>query len=192
MSEASSFNLEILEEEDDHVGEETHHAIEDKGITIGEALSKQIGDGSGITRFGYDAQLCECGNAAIVGLDISRRPSMWVHLYKNQDPKFQEQHRHALQQGFLKAGIDSYLVTLPPDSRLYGDFHNVLIQLLQQPEYHVAANSIKGDRTLLPTDHDSEYHREELLSIAVARALKQAVSKDALRLGVIPSTKNTW
>ncbi|MBI2005391.1 MAG: hypothetical protein HYS80_01365, partial [Candidatus Aenigmarchaeota archaeon] len=26
MSEASSFNLEILEEEDDHVGEETHHA----------------------------------------------------------------------------------------------------------------------------------------------------------------------
>ncbi len=50
-----------------------HHTVEDVGITLGSALSKAIGDASGITRFGH--AFCPLDEAlARSVVDVSGRP----------------------------------------------------------------------------------------------------------------------
>ncbi len=47
----AGFDLELTCTGDLHIDD--HHTVEDVGICLGQAFARAIGDGSGITRFGY-------------------------------------------------------------------------------------------------------------------------------------------
>jgi imidazoleglycerol-phosphate dehydratase len=54
---------------------DTHHTIEDVGITLGEVVRQALGDASGIRRYG--SQLLPMSEAKVeVSLDVSNRPYM--------------------------------------------------------------------------------------------------------------------
>ncbi|HID54969.1 TPA: imidazoleglycerol-phosphate dehydratase HisB [Candidatus Poribacteria bacterium] len=64
------FDLELRAEGDLHV--DYHHTVEDVGICLGEAVSKALGDRSGIRRFGFFI-LPMFESLAIVSLDVCGR-----------------------------------------------------------------------------------------------------------------------
>jgi imidazoleglycerol-phosphate dehydratase len=71
LSKHGFFDLELTTEGD--LGVDGHHTVEDTGIVLGQALTKALGDKSGIRRYGtvfvpMDEAL------AMVSLDISGRP----------------------------------------------------------------------------------------------------------------------
>ena len=54
---------------------DAHHMVEDVGIVLGQALSKAIGDKSGLTRYGHAyVPLDEALSRAVV--DLSGRPGL--------------------------------------------------------------------------------------------------------------------
>lgn len=66
-------DLEIIAQGDLHI--DGHHTNEDVGITLGQALSKALGDRKGITRFGHF--LAPLDEALVqVSLDFSGRPHL--------------------------------------------------------------------------------------------------------------------
>jgi len=64
------FDLELHAEGDLHV--DYHHTVEDVGICLGEAVSKALGDKSGIRRFGFFI-LPMFESLAIVSVDVCGR-----------------------------------------------------------------------------------------------------------------------
>ena len=73
------FDLEIKARGDLEV--DIHHTNEDVGITLGQALSKALGDKKGIRRFGFFSVPMD--EALVrVSLDLSGRPSLNVHRQK--------------------------------------------------------------------------------------------------------------
>jgi imidazoleglycerol-phosphate dehydratase len=57
----------------DASGDLAHHVVEDVAITLGEAMSKALGDRDGITRFGW--ALVPMDDAlALASVDLARRP----------------------------------------------------------------------------------------------------------------------
>jgi imidazoleglycerol-phosphate dehydratase len=76
----SGLNVEISAKGDLHI--DSHHTIEDVGITFGLAIAEMLGDKTGITRYG-SARLPMDECLAQVDLDISGRP----YLVFNADIK---------------------------------------------------------------------------------------------------------
>lgn len=73
------FDLDIKASGDLDV--DIHHTNEDVGITLGQALTKALGDKKGIRRFGHFSMPMD--EALVrVSLDISGRPSLYVHRAK--------------------------------------------------------------------------------------------------------------
>ena len=73
LSSHGLFDLEIIAKGDTHIDD--HHTNEDIGIALGQALSKALGDRSGIKRFGHFlAPLDEALIQAVV--DCSGRPHL--------------------------------------------------------------------------------------------------------------------
>ena len=67
------FDLEIAAEGDLRV--DTHHTVEDVGITLGQAVREALGDASGIRRYG--AQVLPMSETKVeVSVDVSNRPYM--------------------------------------------------------------------------------------------------------------------
>ena len=65
------FDLKVTAKGDLEV--DAHHTVEDIGISIGQALSKALGDRKGITRYGhFTVPMDEA--LACVTLDLSNRP----------------------------------------------------------------------------------------------------------------------
>ncbi|WP_374164669.1 bifunctional histidinol-phosphatase/imidazoleglycerol-phosphate dehydratase HisB [Arcticibacter sp. MXS-1] len=64
-----SIDLEITAKGDLHIDE--HHTIEDTGITLGEAISKALGDKRGIERYGFCLPMDDC--LAQVAIDFGGR-----------------------------------------------------------------------------------------------------------------------
>lgn len=61
-----------------------HHTVEDTGIVLGQALSKALGDKSGIERYGT-AYIPMDESLAMASLDISNRPFLVYNAeYKNE------------------------------------------------------------------------------------------------------------
>ncbi len=60
-------------------GDLSHHIIEDAAIAIGSAIKGALGDGKGITRFGYARVPMDCSLASCA-LDIGGRPYAVVDL----------------------------------------------------------------------------------------------------------------
>jgi imidazoleglycerol-phosphate dehydratase len=63
----------------DASGDLSHHIVEDAAITLGEAMSKALGERDGITRFGW--ALVPMDDAlALASVDLARRPFSSVDL----------------------------------------------------------------------------------------------------------------
>ena len=60
-------------------GDLVHHIMEDTAICLGEAILKALGDGEGISRFGYAIVPMDC-SLAFAAVDLSRRPYVKVDL----------------------------------------------------------------------------------------------------------------
>lgn len=77
ISRHGNFDLKISVKGDLHI--DSHHSIEDTGITLGKAFAKALGDKKGITRFGSAlVPLDETLVRAVV--DISGRPALYTEL----------------------------------------------------------------------------------------------------------------
>ena len=60
-------------------GDLRHHAIEDLGICLGEALNKALGNREGIIRFGNAAAPMDC-SLAFAAVDLVKRPYFKIDL----------------------------------------------------------------------------------------------------------------
>jgi len=60
-------------------GDLVHHIMEDTAIGLGEAILRALGDGEGISRFGYAIVPMDC-SLAFAAVDLSRRPYVKVDL----------------------------------------------------------------------------------------------------------------
>ncbi|HTL48480.1 MAG TPA: imidazoleglycerol-phosphate dehydratase HisB [Verrucomicrobiae bacterium] len=100
FSKHGLFDLEVKAKGDLEV--DIHHTNEDTGITLGQALTKALGDKKGIKRYGFftvpmDEALVQ------VTLDISGRPSL--HVRKNRDVQFSRLENYSFHDSmeFMKA-----------------------------------------------------------------------------------------
>ncbi|MEQ8800681.1 MAG: imidazoleglycerol-phosphate dehydratase HisB, partial [Haliea sp.] len=70
-------DLDIVAKGDLHIDD--HHTVEDIGITLGQAVSKAVGDKKGIVRYGHSyVPLDEALSRVVV--DFSGRPGLVYHL----------------------------------------------------------------------------------------------------------------
>jgi imidazoleglycerol-phosphate dehydratase len=79
-----------------------HHTNEDVGITLGQALTKALGDKKGIRRFGFFSVPMD--EALVrVSLDLSGRPSL--HVRKEKGVKFSRLENYSFHDAceFMKA-----------------------------------------------------------------------------------------
>ena len=79
-----------------------HHTNEDVGIVLGEALVKALADKKGIKRFGFFSVPMD-ESLVRVSLDISGRPSLYVH--KGKGVKFSRLENYSFHDAceFMKA-----------------------------------------------------------------------------------------
>ncbi len=119
------FDLVVRAEGD--LAVDTHHTVEDVGITLGEALAEALGDKAGIRRFGslalpLDEALVE------VALDLSGRPYLAYDLEFAPDvlplgtPAFDPQ----LAEEFWRAFVTSAGITLHVRLRSGKNTHHIL------------------------------------------------------------------
>jgi len=60
-------------------GDLKHHIAEDVAICLGQAIRKALGDGDGITRFGFAAVPMDC-SLAFSAVDLAKRPYAKIDL----------------------------------------------------------------------------------------------------------------
>ena len=60
-------------------GDLKHHIAEDVAICLGQAIRKALGDGDGITRFGFAAVPMDC-SLAFSAIDLAKRPYAKIDL----------------------------------------------------------------------------------------------------------------
>jgi len=60
-------------------GDLKHHIIEDVAICLGQAIRRALGDGDGITRFGFAAVPMDC-SLAFSAVDLAKRPYAKINL----------------------------------------------------------------------------------------------------------------
>ena len=115
LSRHSLMDLDIKAEGDLHI--DFHHTNEDVGITVGEAVSKALGDRTGIVRFGT-ALIPMDETLTRVALDVSNRPYLvWkVNLVR---PKLGEMDTELFKEWF-QAFAQAAGLTLHVEN-LYGD-----------------------------------------------------------------------
>jgi imidazoleglycerol-phosphate dehydratase len=90
-------------------GDLKHHVVEDTAITLGEALSKALGDRKGVFRFGY-ATVPMDDAAASVSLDLVKRPYSIVSL-KMERERVEDMVKEDIQH-FLQSLIQSLEATV--------------------------------------------------------------------------------
>jgi len=77
LAKHASFDLRVRAKGD--IDRDTHHLLEDIGLTLGQALNQALGERRGITRFAHAiVPLDEC--LAMVAVDLSGRPFASVEL----------------------------------------------------------------------------------------------------------------
>lgn len=71
------FDLEIAAKGDLHI--DSHHTVEDVGITLGQAFARAVGDKKGVRRYGHAyVPLDEALSRVVV--DLSGRPGLEMHV----------------------------------------------------------------------------------------------------------------
>lgn len=98
------FDLEIKAKGDLHI--DYHHTVEDIGITIGQAVSKAIGDKKGIRRYGHAYVPLDEALSRVV-IDFSGRPLLVSHVsYPDRNiGKFSTALIHEFFQGFANHAV---------------------------------------------------------------------------------------
>jgi imidazoleglycerol-phosphate dehydratase len=71
------FDLTIEAKGDTHIDD--HHTVEDIGITLGQALSKALGDKAGLSRYGHSYIPLDETLSRVV-IDLSGRPELEFHV----------------------------------------------------------------------------------------------------------------
>ncbi len=90
-------------------GDLKHHVVEDTAITLGEALSKALGDRKGVFRFGYATVPMDDASAS-VSLDLVKRPYSIVSLKMERD-RVEDMVKEDIQH-FLQSLIQSLEATV--------------------------------------------------------------------------------
>jgi imidazoleglycerol-phosphate dehydratase len=108
----SGFDLEVVAEGDLHI--DSHHTVEDAGITLGSALAEALGAKEGIARYGWS--LVPMEEALVqMALDLSGRPFISYEVdvpaeaIGNYDPDLTEEFLTALTRA---AGITLHVKLL--------------------------------------------------------------------------------
>ena len=70
-------NLDIVAKGDLHI--DAHHTVEDIGITLGQAVTKALGDKTGIRRYGHAYVPLDEALSRVV-IDLSGRPGLEYHI----------------------------------------------------------------------------------------------------------------
>lgn len=117
------FDLEVKAKGDLDV--DIHHTNEDVGITLGQALTKALGDKKGIRRYGFfhvpmDEALIR------VTLDISGRPS--VHVSKAREVSFSRLENYSFHDAmeFMKAFSQHAGINMHVEVAAGRDSHHII------------------------------------------------------------------
>lgn len=102
---------------------DAHHTVEDIGITLGQAVSKAIGDKKGITRYGHAYVPLDEALSRVV-IDFSGRPLLVedVHYTSKRIGNFDTELVHEFFQGFCNHA----LVTLHIDNLRGHNSHHIV------------------------------------------------------------------
>ncbi|MHB8896833.1 MAG: imidazoleglycerol-phosphate dehydratase HisB [Candidatus Geothermincolia bacterium] len=100
-----------------------HHTVEDVGLAVGEALTRALGNKSGLTRFGSClVPMDEC--LSEVAIDISGRPYL---AYKvDLEPEPLGNFEPSLARDFFQAVVNQATLTLHIELRSGGSVHHAL------------------------------------------------------------------
>jgi imidazoleglycerol-phosphate dehydratase len=109
-------DLEIKAKGDLHI--DAHHTVEDIGITLGQAVSKAIGDKKGIVRYGHAYVPLDEALSRVV-IDFSGRPGMEynVKFERSSIGDFDVDLFHEFFQGFINhANVTLHIDNLSGDN----------------------------------------------------------------------------
>jgi len=122
LSRHSLIDLYVRAKGDLHI--DFHHTTEDTGISIGQAISKALGDRAGIMRFGY-AYVPMDETLSRVALDISARPYL-IWRVKFSKPKLGDMDTELFKEWF-QALAQSAGITLHVEN-LYGENNHHVVE----------------------------------------------------------------
>jgi len=122
LSRHSLIDLYVRAKGDLHI--DFHHTTEDTGISIGQAISKALGDRAGIMRFGY-AYVPMDETLSRVALDISARPYL-IWRVKFSKPKLGDMDTELFKEWF-QALAQSAGITLHVET-LYGENNHHVVE----------------------------------------------------------------
>ena len=130
---------------------DTHHTIEDTGITLGEAFSAALGDRAGIRRFA--SALIPLDEALVEAvLDVSGRPFIRYEVATNPDtlplgsPAFDPQ----LTEEFFRAFVTSAGLTLHVDLR-YGKNTHHIVEATFKAVARAIRDAVRVEGTAIPS-----------------------------------------
>jgi imidazoleglycerol-phosphate dehydratase len=109
-------DIEIKAKGDLHI--DAHHTVEDIGITLGQAVSKAIGDKKGIVRYGHAYVPLDEALSRVV-IDFSGRPGMEynVKFERSSIGEFDVDLFHEFFQGFINhANVTLHIDNLSGDN----------------------------------------------------------------------------
>lgn len=123
LSKHGLFNVTLKALGDLHV--DIHHTNEDIGITLGQALTKALGDKKGIRRYGF-ASIPMDEVLIRVTLDISGRPSL--HVAKAKGVRFSRLENYSFHDAmeFMKAFCQHAGVNMHVEVLAGHDSHHII------------------------------------------------------------------
>jgi imidazoleglycerol-phosphate dehydratase len=101
---------------------DAHHTVEDIGITLGQALSKALGDKKGISRYGHAYVPLDESLSRVV-IDFSGRPSLYYDATFNR--AFIGDFDVDLLREFFQGFVNHAGVTLHIDNLKGGNAHHI-------------------------------------------------------------------
>lgn len=113
------FDLEVSAKGDLHI--DSHHTVEDVGITLGQAFAKAVGDKKGVRRYGHAYVPLDEALSRVV-IDLSGRPGleMQVEFVRARIGEFDVDLVREFFQGF----VNHAMVTLHVDNLKGGNAHH--------------------------------------------------------------------
>ena len=109
-------DIEIIAKGDLHI--DAHHTVEDIGITLGQAVSKAVGDKTGIVRYGHAFVPLDEALSRVV-IDFSGRPGLEYHAQypRAMIGEFDVDLLHEFFQGFVNhAGVTLHIDCIRGDN----------------------------------------------------------------------------
>jgi imidazoleglycerol-phosphate dehydratase len=116
ISRHGLIDLDIKAKGDLHI--DAHHTVEDIGITLGQAVSKAVGDKKGITRYGHAYVPLDEALSRVV-IDFSGRPGLEynVNFVRSSIGEFDVDLFHEFFQGFINhANVTLHIDNLSGDN----------------------------------------------------------------------------